>query len=440
MSPSRRRRILGLALPIIGGMVSQNVLNLVDTGMVGVLGDEALAAVGMASFVNFFAAAFVLGLGAGVQAVASRRRGEGREHETAVPLNGGLLAALGAGIPLSLLLFALAPLFFPWLVDDPAVVDDGVPYLQARLLAMSLAAMNFSFRGFWNATDRSTLYLRTLLIMHACNIVLNWLLIYGNLGFPRLGAPGAGVASAIATGIGTLYYIGLALKHARTEGFLRGLPDLATMKSIVKLSVPVGMTQTFFSGGMVALYWIVGLVGTPELAATNVVINLLLVALLPGIGFGLASMSLVGQALGRGDPRDARRWGWDVARLAVVVVYALAIPGLLFPRLILGVFIHEPATLELAVWPLRLVALTIGLDAAGMVLMNSLYGAGDNVRVMLVSASLQWLLFLPAAYVVGPALGMGLTAIWVANAVYRLMQAGIFAMVWRGERWTSIQV
>ena len=85
---------MGLALPIMGGMVSQNVMNLVDTGMVGRLGKASLAAVGIASFATFFSQAFLIGLGAGVQAMASRRQGEGREDTTAAPLNGGLLLAV----------------------------------------------------------------------------------------------------------------------------------------------------------------------------------------------------------------------------------------------------------------------------------------------------------------------------------------------------------
>ena len=98
----RRRTwtILALALPIIGGMVSQNVLNLVDTAMVGTLGPSALAAVGMGSFANFMAMAFIMGLSAGVQAIAARRLGEGRASETASPLNAGLLIAFVVANPL----------------------------------------------------------------------------------------------------------------------------------------------------------------------------------------------------------------------------------------------------------------------------------------------------------------------------------------------------
>ncbi|MEM9188200.1 MAG: MATE family efflux transporter, partial [Myxococcota bacterium] len=303
----RLKRILFLALPIIGGMVSQNILNLVDTGMVGALGDQALAAVGLGGIANFLATAFVLGMGAGVQAICARRVGEGKLNESAVPLNGGLLLAVSVSIPWAILLWFLVPFVFPYFIDDSAVVDQGIPYLQARVLAMTAMAMNVCFRGFWNATDRSWLYMSTLIVMHVTNIFLNWVLIYGNLGAPRLGAEGAGVASAIATWLGTVVYVGLAVHFARGQGFLARRPSGAVLRSILKLSIPNGIQQTFFAGGMFTFHLIVGQMGTAQLAASNVIVNLLLVGILPGIGFGLAGMSLVGQALGRGEPEDARR-------------------------------------------------------------------------------------------------------------------------------------
>lgn len=100
MSPDRRRTILTLALPIIGGMTSQNIMNLVDTAMVGSLGANALAAVGIAGFANFMCFSIILGLSTAVQATAARRKGEGNEAIMAGPLNGGLLLAVAIGLPL----------------------------------------------------------------------------------------------------------------------------------------------------------------------------------------------------------------------------------------------------------------------------------------------------------------------------------------------------
>ena len=443
----RDRRILTLALPIIGGMVSQNVLNLVDTAMVGTLGDAALAAVGMGGFANFLIVAFVTGLSAGVQAMSARRKGEGRDSETAVPLNGALFLAAVTAIPASIILYQLVPYAFPILNEDPAVIDAGVPYLQARVLAMAAVGMNFSFRGYWNGVDLSRLYLRTLLVMHAANISLNWVLIFGHLGAPAMGAAGAGVASAIATVLGTVYYFMLGRRHARDAGFLRGLPDRDTFRTIIRLAVPNGLQQLSFAAGFTLLFWIIGQIGadagrlaTAEVAAANVIINLTLVAILPGLGLGLAAASLVGQALGRGQPEDAYRWGWDVARVAMLVMGGLGLPMLLFPDVILSGFLHDEQTLELARGPLRLVGATIAVDSIAMVLGNALMGAGATRVVMLVSVSTQWGLFLPAAYVIGPVLGYGLMGIWIAQVSYRGLQALIQVALWRARGWTKIEV
>jgi Na+-driven multidrug efflux pump len=181
-------------------------------------------------------------------------------------------------------------------------------------------------------------------------------------------------------------------------------------------------------------------VGTSELAASKVILDLMLVAILPGLGFGLAAASLVGQALGRGDPEDAERWIWDVARLAMVVVGTIALPTVLAPSLVLGLFLHDPATLAMAAWPMRLVAISLVLDAVGMVATNALVGAGATRRVMLISVLTQWTLLLPAVWLVGPTLRLGLTAIWIAQVSYRLVQTALFVREIRGSAWRTHRV
>ena len=436
----RRARILSLALPIIGGMISQNLLNLVDMFFVSQMGDVALAAVGQGSFANFMALAFITGLSPGVQAMAARRKGEGQDSETAVPLNGGLLLAVGFGVPIAVGAYLLAPTAFPLLADDPQVATLGASYLAIRLFAAPAAGMNFAFRGYWNAVDLSRLYLRTLIVMHIVNGTLDYALIFGHLGAPEMGVDGAAWASAVATWVGTGYYFLQASMRARGAGFLRGIPDLSTIATMLRTSVPAAMQQFLFAAGMTVFFAIVARLGTAELAASNVLLNLLLVAILPAMGFGIACASLVGQALGKGDPALARRWGWDVVRTAVPVVSILGVVGLAFPDLVLGFYLHNPETLALARTPMRLIAISLPLDVVGLVLLNALLGAGDSIRVLVVATGLQWLVFLPLAFLLGPYWGVGLTAIWAANVGYRLVQSGIFTVLWRGDGWTKIKV
>ena len=281
---SRRQQLLAIALPIIGGMLSQNILNLVDIAMVGRLGDAALAATGVGSFFNFLSMAVVLGLATGVQATAARRIGQQRDAEAALPLNGGLFLAMLIGVPLSIVLIELTPLIFGVLSDDPEVVEQGIPYLQVRLVAMAAVGMNFAFRGYWSAVHLTRLYFQTIICMHVVNIFLNWVLIFGNLGAPALGVQGAGLATTISIFLGLLLHTTYGLRYARTAGFLRGLPSRQELWRQIQISIPSSVQQLFFAGGMVTLVWILGQIGTAEVAAANVLLTLGLVLMLPALG------------------------------------------------------------------------------------------------------------------------------------------------------------
>lgn len=440
MISSRSREILHLSLPIIGGMTSQNVLNLVDTWLVGGLGAPALAACGLANFLNFLAVAAITGLSTAVQATAARRVGEGRISESAIPLNGGLLLSVAVGVPLSGLMILATPWFFPHLLNDPAAVAAGVPYLQWRLVGVAFVGMNFSFRGYWSAVKLTRLYLYTLIWMHALNILFSWTLIYGHFGFPALGTSGAGIGTTLAVAAGTATYFWHAGRHAAGHGFLHGLPSGDQIRGLLRLGMPTCIQQLLFSGGFTALFWIVGQVGTSELAVANVLVNITLLAVLPGIGFGLAATTLVGQALGRRDAADAHRWAWDVYKVSSVLFVALAIPMLLLTDPVLTVFLRDPALVALGKVPMQLVGVGVLLDGLGLVMMHALLGAGATGLVMKVSVGFQWLLFLPLAWLLGPVMGLGLTAIWLGMTLYRALQAGVFTVAWERRNWVHIRI
>jgi MATE family multidrug resistance protein len=437
---NRRKAIWAIALPIMGGMMSQNILNLVDIGMVGHLGDIALAATGIGSFTNYMAIAFIIGLSASVQAIAARRLGEGRESETAVPLNGGIMLALLIGIPMCAILYFSAPWAFGFLTNDPAVAEQGVPYLQVRMLSMMAVGINFSFRGYWSAIHMTGIYLRTLVIMHVINIFLNWVLIFGNLGAPELGVFGAGLGTTISLYIGSGLYFFFALRHARDKGFMHQLPSRKMLWEQFKISLPSSLQQLFFAAGLVTLVWIVGQIGTREVAAINVLMTFHITAILPAFGIALAATTLVGNALGRKDVDDAARWGWDGAVLTFIYGIILSIILIPLAKPILGVFLTNTETRDLAHLPMVLWAVMISFDTLGMVVMNALIGAGDTRRSMWISVIAQWVFFLPAAYIVGPVLGYGLLGIWIMNGIYRVGQALVCAHQWHGRKWAHIEL
>ena len=421
-------------------MVSQNLLNIVDTAMVGFLGDPALAAVGLGGFIVFMCQALILGISTGVQSSAARRKGEGRIDRAAAVLNTALLLVVVIAPVMSLVLIQLAEPAYPYLNSDPEVIERGVPYIEWRLGAIVFVGMNFAFRGYWNALDMSRLYMNTLIIMHACNIVLNYVLIFGKFGSPAYGVTGAGMASAISMAIGTAIYFFLGFRHMEKGCFLRCLATRSETASLIKVSIPAGIQQLFFAAGLVAMFWIIGKVGTPELAAANVLVTVLLFAILPAIALGIAATTLVGQALGRRDIDDAYQWAWDVAKVTVLLMVVLGAPMWLVPDLISSIFIHEESTRELARWPMRVMGLTMPLEAMVMAFMHGLLGAGDARRVMIVSVGTQWAIFLPLAYLVGPVLGYGLLGVWLLQGGYRALLSFIYTELWRGRKWQHIEV
>lgn len=437
---ARLQQILVLALPIMAGMLSQSILNIVDTWMVSSLGSDALAAVGMASNTNYLASAAVIGLGAGVQAMVARRRGENNETAMALPLNAGLSIALLMALPLFLVFYLGAAPLMAFLIDDPLVAPIAADYFGIRIVGIFALGMNFSFRGYWNGVNRSTVYMRTLIVMHVCNVVLSYGFIFGAFGFPELGVYGAGLGTSLALYIASVLYLIQCWMYSRGHGFLAVMPRWPQIRDTLKLALPNSIQQVFFAGGLTMLFWIIARVGTPELAVGHVLITIILFLILPSMGLGMAATSLVSQALGRGDAEDAHRWGVNITLLGMVLLWVIALPLVVVPDLILSTFFHEPELIDLARAPLQITGLFIGLDACGIILSQALLGAGASSAVMKISIILQWAFFIPAAFIVGPVLGYGLLGIWLFQLIQRLLQAIIMARQWKSRTWATIKI
>lgn len=434
----RFRTIFLLGLPIMGGMLSQSLLNLIDAAMVGSLGQAALAGVGLGGYANFMAIALVLGLGVGVQATVARRRGEGLVGQSAQPLNSGLLIAALIALPISLLCWLNAEHIIGLLSDDPEVTAIGADYFRWRALAILAVGFNFSFRGYWNGIRRTGRYLQILVVMHIFNVIISYGLIFGHFGLPEMGAEGSGLGTTLAMFLGTLLYFLITWRSGRKQGFLRRLPSLIELRSMLRLSLPNSLQQLFFATGITILFWIIGQIGTAELAVAHILINLALLLILPGVGLGMAATTLVSHSLGEKQPQEAYRWGWDVVKVAVLLLFVLGLPFWLMPQLILQIFTQDPELLALGEWPLRITGLGMTLDATALVLTQALLGAGASRTVMGVNLGSQWLLFLPCAYLIGPVLGGGLLAVWLLQSLYRIIASGIFAILWKRRHWADI--
>lgn len=433
----RLNKISALALPIIAGMVSQNILNLVDTAMVGRLGAEALAAVGIASIVGFLVQSPILGVSAGVQAYAARKKGENKNHETAYGLNSAFVLIAIASVFLTLVFYQLAPWIFSLMNDDALVQSEAVNYFQIRIAATVFVAVNYAFRGFWNAIDMPKVYMNTLIIMHLTNIALNYLLIFGNLGFPEMGVSGAAMGTSISLALGSAIYFYMAFSRIKDSGFLAKMPNLNEITSLAKISLPSGIDFFITMTSVTLLYWIVGHISTSAVAAANILINLFLIALLPGMALGMVLATLAGQSLGASKTKDAMQWGWDTASIGIIALFILSVPMALFSESFLKIFTTDIDVIQTAKLPLQMMGCTLAFEVAGFIFINGLKGIGDSSRVMKISFIFQWLIFLPGAYLLVSFFKLGLLAVWILQASYRVAQTLTFSYIWKQAKWQA---
>ena len=177
-----------------------------------------------------------------------------------------------------------------------------------------------------------------------------------------------------------------------------------------------------------------------ELAAAHILINILLTCILPGMGLGIAAASLIGQALGRNNPEDAKRWGMEVVKVGMALLGVMGLPMIFIPELLISFFIKDPMTIQAASLPMRISGISMCMEAMGLILMHSLLGAGATKKVMMVSITLQWFLFLPLCYFLGPITGGGLLMIWICFVGYRGLQSFIFLGIWKKGAWAKINL
>lgn len=433
---NRHGKVLRLALPIMLGMLSQSMLNLIDAALVGHLGEVALAGVGVGGYAMFMLTAVVFGLSSSVQSQTAQRVGAAHRH-IAHPLNSGLLIGFAISLPLSLWAWWQAPLLMGLISQADEVQSVAVDYFRWRVVSLIAIALTLCFRGYWNGRQQTQLYLRIIVSVHLINVAASAGLIYGLAGLPQMGASGAGAGTTLSLFVGLVVWCWVSTQSLSFRHFLQQLPRIATLRTTLALAVLHSLQQFLFAAGYALLIGLLSQLGTASVAVGHVLINLSLLLILPGVGVGVAAMSLVGEALGRDAQYEAHRWGLDALRVAWLLLVVLALPMLLLPEQVLALFFTNSELVALGKLPLQLTGVMIVLDAAALVLAQALMGAGAQRTVMLLTLGMQWLLFLPMAWWVGIGLNQGLLGIWLMQLLYRLINSAGFLWVWQRRRWLA---
>ncbi len=398
------RVLLLLAWPVVLARSAQAVIGFCDAAMTAPLGEDALAAVTTGAMNTFALAILPMGIVFIVQSFAAQLKGAGqlgaaRRYAWYGLILAALTGALSlAGIPATRGLLGL----LPFEAGVQALMAD---YMEIRLLSLAGIVATEALGNWYGGLGNTRLHMGAALLQMALNVLLNWVLIFGNLGAPALGVEGAAWASVIATwgGAAALGLLFLARYGYERDGGPLGL-KLAEFIRMLRFGVPNGLNWFLeFAAFWLFINLVVSQLGTLVLAVMNVVIQINSVSFMPAFGVSSAGAILTGQAIGAGDhdevPRLLQRTVTVTAlwQGSVGLVY-LAIPGAL-------IAMFEPPTgaaarfLEIGVVLLPLSAAWQLFDAVAISVGEALRAAGDTAWALWARIVIAWILFVPSSVV-----------------------------------------
>ena len=428
--------ILALAAPLTAWFALQSVVNLAVTAAIGGAGNLALAGVGAASTLSGMVLALLFGFDTAVQAMVSRRAGARRHDEIGQALVDGLAISAPLGLALAAGLWLAAPTMLAAMAPSAAAAAVGAANLRAFAPAIALMALTIPVNACWIGQGRPKLSFLVSALQAPVQIGAAFALVFGFGPVPAMGATGAGLAATLSALVRLALQLALVARPGAVPGLRRARLNAGGALASLSIAWPISLQQALLQFGFVVLYLIIARLGVAVVAAGNVLVTLATVPAQLALGLGAAAATLVGQTLGRGDPDEARRWGWRAARLSFVASAPFARRAIAAPRPVLGLFLHDPTTLALAVWPLRITGLSIVAQAGVQVLSFALRGAGATRIGAGIPFLGQWLLTLPLSGWAAVGLGFGLVGLASVQASVTLVEAAVTALVWSGARWT----
>jgi len=443
LHPAVYRPLLRRAYPVSLGMLSFTLLSVVDTAMLGRLGAGPLAAAGISSTAYFAIVFSLAGIGIGVQSLVSRRSGENQPVQCGEVFNAGLLLTFVAGVPLVLVAPQLARFVAPVFSNDAAIVRMGETYLHYRFLGSVFFLVNWAYRGFYNGMGDTKKQLIYAVLITGANIVLDYFLIFGHAGFPRMEIQGAAIASSIALGIGTVYLLAASLRSGYRVGcrLYRNVAHFVSwIGPILRLSIPV-MAQRFLSEtSFFVFFLIISRIGILELAATNVMLSVYHLTIMPALGIAVAAATFVGQGLGANNPEQAERTAWEGAKMAAYLMGGLGLLFIAVPGAVFSIYTSDPQVIAAGRLPLMLLGLTQAFGGVAIVLSNALQGAGNTRFVMLAELLICGGIYLPSAYLIGLQFGGGIVGAWTGEYVYWIFLALLVTWKFRKGTWKTIRI
>ncbi len=423
------RAMLHLATPLVLAEVGWMAMGVVDTMAVGRVSAEAIGAVSIGTMIFYTVGIFASGLLLGLDTLVSHAFGAGDRGDCRHSLINGIWLALFLIAPVMALVWVSIPLLGRFGID-PAVLHETGPYLGAINWSTLPLLLYFAFRRYLQSVNVVKPIMITLVTANLINLAGNWVLVFGNLGAPRMGAEGAGWATCISR---TFMMLVLGVVVWRQDpGLMHAswTPDFSRVRRLLRLGFPAAMQIGLETGVFAVVTVLIGTLGATALAGHQIALTTVSMTFMMPLGISSAAAVRVGQAIGRGDPVGAARSGWTALAFGAIVMSIAALTLLSIPHMIARWFTPEPALIAAGVVLLRVAAFFQLFDGLQVVGTGALRGAGDTRTPMLCHFAGYWGIGLPVGAILCFHYGLGAPGLWIGLSIGLILIGVVLVGFW----------
>lgn len=423
------KKTIPLAIPIIVGQVGQMMMNFLDSAMVGRIGATYLAASSFANIVFNIPYVFLIGITVSISVLVSQNVGAGRTRECGVYLWNGIILSMGCTflILLSMLYLSSHLEVFREPEEVTRLARPFFALLIWSFVPMCVFQCLKQFSDGLHMTKPATVCLLTGIVV---NVVINYFLIYGNFGAPRLELVGAGIGTLVARTVSALMLLGYILKSDRYKPYRASLRESIDRLKIVKtfkIGLPSGAQYLFEVGAFAGAGLLVGWVGTEELAAHQIALTLASLTFMFAMGLSVASSIRAGNAFGAGDLNEVKEIGKSSFVLVLCMMGFFGLMFFIFKDSLPTLFVRESGVIAFASQLLIIAAIFQLFDGVQAVGLGLLRGMSDVKAPTILTFIAYWVVGLPMAYLLAFHYEMRHIGVWIGLAFSLLVSASLLS-------------
>jgi putative MATE family efflux protein len=420
MSLPSNRKIWDIAWPIMLSLIAQNIVNVTDTAFLGRVGEIELgaSAIGGLLYITLFMVSF--GFTTGVQILVARRNGEknylaiGRIFDNSFYFLGLI------SLVITLIVYFLGPLLLRPFIASDAVFKASSTFLVYRVLGLFFASAGLLFRSFYTGIAFTKYLSISSAIMASVNVILDYALIFGHWGFPRMGIQGAGIASSISEVCALLFFVIITWRNSRLKPYVlfsMVKPDLKIIKDTLGVSVFV-MFQYFFSlGCWFVFFMFIEKMGERSLAVSNIIRSLYLMLMIPGWALCSTTSTLVSSALGEGRPDQVVPIIKKIMMFSAVIMTITVSLASLLPRQAISIYTNDLSLIEATVPSYYIILVATLIFMTVSILFNGVLGTA-NTKYALGIEVITLIFYLTFAWLLAVKLQTKIEYVWTAEFVY----------------------